>query len=1041
MSSLARKSVENPVLVFIVFALLGMISLFSLRNIPISLFPDMNEPILSVIAMYESAGPESVEKSVTQVIEQSLSGINNLKKMSSTSSEGMSMIELEFKYGANLEKISSDVRDKISEVASDLPKGVKTPSVYKFSGDSMPIMTLAIRGNRSADDLKKMAEVNVVNRLKQASGVSQVFVGGGRKKIVRVEISQNRLEAYGLTMTEVSNALAAQNYELGGGRITEGSKEFNLRTLGEFSSIETINDAIVAHKGGYVVRLSDIGLAAMGYEDVSSMVYINGQPGVYLSINKQSGSNTVSVADSVLEKLEELKTVVPKDVQFEILYDASTQVRATIKSLFESAVLGATLAMLILFFFLRNIRSTLIMGVSIPFSILITLLSMKFAGITLNMLTMTGLILGVGMIVDASVVILENIHKYRERGMRPTIAAMIGTQEMFSSVISGGLTTICVFFPVIFFQSELGFIGQMLPGIIFTIIISLASSLFVALFFVPVLASRFIVFQTRSEKPLKNGVLILLDKKVEQFIEMWTGAYKRLLTIALQNRLKTVCGALALMIASLSCLLFMNVTLIPESPESSVILKASLPIGTNLETTEALIRQLEKTARDEIKGYKTIITSAGGDGAFGGSSRYSGSIQITLPSADKRIDSAKTIKAKLRKHFIDYPSVQFSFSKGEMEDMQGSDIDIALYGDDISTVLVTSQKIIDVMKEKVPDVTDIAVNTTTGLPQIGIEIDRNRAYALGVDVSVIAREINASIGGITATVFHNDGKDYDVILMLQQADRSSILDIDKIFVTGTMGPVAISNFARVEKSLGPVSIKRENQMRLMHITASITSATRADLVEKKIQKAINSTMVLPEGVTVDFSGSWKNVQKTGKTFMLIILMALFLVYGVMAGVYGSFKDPFINMFTIPFGIIGIVIIYLVTGNALSMFTTFGLVMLVGISVNNGIILIDQTNLLVSRGHGVREACISAAGSRLRPILMTTLTTLMGMVPMAFFASDNSDMMKPIGLSVFGGLMSSTLVTLFLIPVLYSLMHEKRGKEKKQTNQGDMPCIK
>ena len=1028
MSSLAKKSVEKPVLVFVIFALLGMVSLFSLRNIPISLYPDMNEPVLAVVAMYESGGPESVEKSVTQVLEQSLSGINNLKKMKSTSSEEMSMIELEFKYGSNLDKISSDVRDKIAEVASDLPKGVRTPSVYKFSGDSMPIMTIAIRGNRSADDLKRIADTSVVNRLKQASGVSQVYVYGGRKKTVRIEISQNRLEAYGLTITEVSNALATQNYELGGGRITEGSKEYILRTLGEFSDVKTINDAIVTQKDGYVVRVSDIGSAVMGYKDINSLVYINGQPGVYLSINKQSGSNTVSVSNSIIEKLDEIKTLVPNDVQFEILFDSSTQVRVTIKSLVDSAIQGAALAMLILFFFLRNIRSTVIMGVSIPFSILITLLSMKFAGISLNMMTMTGLILGVGMIIDASVVILENIHQYRERGMKPTVAAMIGTQEMFATVISGGLTTTCVFIPIVFFQGELGFIGQMLPDIIFTIIISLASSLFVALFLVPVLASRFIVIRTRNEKPLKNRVLVFLDRKVALMIETWKNVYQRLLAGILRNRLKTIFVAVGFMFASVACLFIMNVKLIPESPESSVILNAKLPIGTKLETTDALIRQIEKTARAEIKGYKTIITTAGGDDDFGGSSRYSGSIQIDLPPAGKRIDSVKDIKAKLRKHFKEYPSVQFSFSKGEMDNMQGSDIDIVVYCDDIRTGLDTSQKIINVIKEKVPDVADIAVDMTSGLPQIEIEIDRGRAYALGVDVSGIAREIKASVGGITATVFHDRGKDYDVVLMLQQSDRNSVLDIDKIFVTGTAGSVALSNFARAEKSVGPVSINRENQMRLMHITASITTATRADIVEKKIQEAMKSTMILPEGVTIGFSGSWNTVQKTGKIFMLIILMALFLVYGVMAGVYGSFKDPAINMFTIPFGIIGIAIIYLITGNSLSMFTAFGLVMLVGIAVNNGIILVDQTNLLVARGHNIREACISAAGSRLRPILMTTITTLIGMVPMAFFASDNSEMMKPIGLSVFGGLASSTLVTLFLIPTLYSLMHEKRGSK-------------
>ena len=1038
MSSIAKNCVDNPVLTIIIFALLGMIGLFSLRSVPISLYPDMDEPVLCVVATYESAGPESVEKAVTTVLEQSLSGINNLKKMKSTSSEGMCMIELEFRYGTNLDKISTDIRDKIAEVSSDLPKGVKTPAVYKFSSDSMPIMTLAIRGNRSSDDLKRIAEDRVLDGLKQAAGVSQVTVSGGRKKIVRVEINQNRLEAYGLTMTNISAALAAQNIELGAGRITEGSKDYIIRTLGEFRSVEAINNVVVAKKDGYAIRLSDVGTAAFGYKNPDSMVYINGQPGVYISVTKQSGTNTVNVAKSVLEKLDELRQNVPGDVRFEVLSDSSQQVRATINALVRSAIEGAILAMLVLLLFFRNVRSTLIMGVSIPFSIVITLLCMKFAGITLNMMTMTGLILGVGMIVDASVVILENVYQYRERGTKPTIAATLGTQEMFAVVLSGGLTHICVFLPILFFQGDLGFIGQMLPGIIFTIIISLASSMFVALFLVPVLAGHFLVIRTRKERPIKNGALHALDGAIESAIQGLTDAYKRALETVLRNRGKAILAASGLMILSLACLPLLNIELLPESPESSVILKAKLPVGTKLEATDALIRQLEKNAREEIRGYKSIVASAGGNNDFGSANRYSGTLQIDLmPEGNKR-DSAKAVKEKLRRHFAEFPSVEFSFAKDDLSAVAGSDIDIAIRCADLAKGLECSRGIIGILKAKVPEVTDVAVDMNTGLPQIGIEIDRDRAYELGVDISDLAREINACVDGITATVYHTGGKDYDVVLLLREADRKSIPDIDKIFVAGASGPVALSNFAKAEKSVGPVTINRENQARTLHVTASIASATRADAVERKIKGELSAGMVVPEGVSIAFEGSWKNIKSTGNVFMLIILMALFLVYGVMAGIYGSFKDPIVNMCTIPFGVIGIVVIYLLTGKSLSMFTAFGLVMLVGIAVNNGIILVDQTNLLISRGRGIREACVTAAGSRLRPILMTTLTTLLGMLPMAFFASENSEMLQPIGLSVLGGLTSSTLVTLFLIPVIFSLMHEK-GEKPRKAPKGELIC--
>jgi HAE1 family hydrophobic/amphiphilic exporter-1 len=1053
MSSLAKKSIDNPVLVVIVFAILGIVGLFSLRNIPISLYPNMDEPVLLVVANYGSAGPESVEKSVTKILEQSLSGINNLKKMKSTSSEGTCTIELNFLYGSDLNKTSTDVRDKISEVMADLPAGVKMPAVYKFSSDSMPIMTIAIRGNRSSDDLKKIADDLVVDRMKQASGVSQVTVSGGRKKVVRVEISQNRLEAYGLSMSTVAASLAAQNLELGGGRITEGAKDYSVRTLGEYQSVAAIGESIVARKDGYVVRLSDIGKVSMGYKDASSAVYINGLPGVYVSITKQSGTNTVNVANAVTAKLAEIKTVVPGDVRFEVISDSSAQVRSTINALVRSAIEGAVLAMLILLLFFRNARSTLIMGVSIPFSILITLMSMKFANISLNMMTMTGLILGVGMIVDASVVILENIYQYRERGTRPTVAATLGTTEMFAVVLSGGLTHICVFLPVIFFQSELGFIGQMLPGIIFTIIISLVSSLFVALFLVPVLSSHFLVIRTRKERPVNNAVLRALDLRIARGIDALTNGYRKLLTVVLNHRGKAIFAAVAMLLLSIAAVPLLNVELMPSSAENSVTLKAKLPIGTKLAATDSLMTQLEKIARSEVKGYTSILTSAGGNDDFGGGNRYSGSLTINIPSGGGHADSARTIKDKLRKHFKDFPSVEFSFAKDEMGTITGSDIDITIRSNDIKKGLETSQRIMEIMKEKVPEVSDISADMTSGLPQIGVEIDRDRAYALGVDVADIAREINACLDGTTATIYHDGGNDYDVFLILQKSDRAKALDIEKIFVTGASGPVALSNIARAEKTLGPVTINRENQMRVIHVTASKLTATSPNVIEKRIKDAIASSMVVSEGVSIGFEGSWQTVQKTGKTFILIILMALILVYGVMAGIYGSFKDPLINMCTIPFGIIGILAIYLLTGKSISMFTAFGLVMLVGIAVNNGIILVDQTNLLVSRGSKVREACLNAAASRLRPILMTTLTTLLGMVPMAFFSSDNSEMLQPIGLAVLGGLTSSTLVTLFLIPAVFSLMHETKGSKTPQNKsvnsvneptqaakfQGDVTC--
>ncbi|HOT62889.1 MAG TPA: efflux RND transporter permease subunit [Treponemataceae bacterium] len=1027
--SMSSKVVDHPILTAVVFALLGIMSLYAISNVSIGLFPDIEMPVAVVYTTYESAGPESVEKSVTKVLESSLTGISNLKSLTSTSSEGSSLIKLEFNYGTDLDVVTMEIRDKIDRVRGSLPDDSDSPQIMKFDSSSQPIIKIAIRGNRTAEELKKIADDYIVDRLQQANGVGQASASGGREKIVRVEVSQNRLEAYGITMTEVISALAAQNLELGGGKIEEGSKSYSVRTVGEFASVDEVGEAIIANKGGYVVRLSDIGKAFMGYEDTSSYVYVNGDPGVYVSVTKQSGENTVSVADAVYEKLDDIRSGLPSDITLEIVSDSSEQVRSTIRALLDSAWQGGVLAMLILFLFLRNLKSTLIMGISIPFSILITLLCMGFAGITLNMMTMTGLILGVGMVVDASVVVLENIYQYRERGTKPTIAAVLGTQEVFASVLSGNLTTICVFIPIILFKSDLGFIGQLFTDLIFTIIIALVSSLFVAIFLVPVLSSKFLSIKTRAEKPLKKPTLIRVDGAIERWLAALSNLYEGALRTVLKRRKTTVIVVLGLFLVSLATITRLNVRLIPNMSDDSVTLEVELPLGTKLDDTNAVLQQLEAIVRDEIRGYESIITTVGSGGHFSSSKPHYGTIAVNLPDATEQIDTADAVKAKLRAHFDSFPQATMTFSAGMMRNMTGADIDIAVRADDLDAALSSARDIVAIMKASVPDVSEATIDTTEGLPEVEVAIDRDRAYDFGVTVTAVANEIYASVKGKAATVYREKGEEYSVTVYLQDSDRSSVPDLEKIYVKGTGGRVAVSNFATLEKGLGPVAINREDQRRTVHIQADILTNTKANAVEDRIKKALDESIVLPEGVTVSYEGSWKEIAETGRVFAMIITLALLLVYGVMAGTYESFKDPFINMFTIPLGLIGIVAIYLVTGQFISMFTALGFVMLVGIAVNNGIILVDQTNLLVNRGTPLKEACVQAAASRLRPILMTTLTTLLGMFPMAFFPSANSVMLQPIGLSVFGGLLSSTLITLFFIPVLYSLVNERSTRKE------------
>lgn len=601
-----------------------------------------------------------------------------------------------------------------------------------------------------------------------------------------------------------------------------------------------------------------------------------------------------------------------------------------------------------------------------------------------------------------------------------------------SSVISGNLTTICVFIPFFVYKSKLDMLGELFTTLMVVIIIALLSSLVVAMFLVPVLAGKFLPVDNRTEVPINNKFLKKCDSAVEKAISWIRDRYRAALRVALHHRFATV--LISFTILSSSVLLFnhLRVTFMSNFNDTEVGLNVELPLGTNLSETKSVLEQFYQIAKDEIKDYENIVVSVGSSSGMSLSTdtSYKGSISITLPDASKQTDSADSVKQKLRRHFEDFPTATFTFDDGKMQQMTGSDIDIALSGNSLEKLVETGNQIKDLIKEKIPEATEPSLDIEEGLPQVEIRIDRARASSFGISVSSIANEINYSINGKTATTYRADGDDYSVVVLLNDQDRGDIPDLEKIYVNGTNGRYAVSNFAQVVRGTGPVSISRENKTRTVHLTAEITAGSNAGEIENQIKQTINENMVIPEEVNVSFEGSWKDTMNTMKILLIVVFLAVILVFGVMAGTYESFKDPFINMFTLPFLIVGVVVIHLVTGQSFSMVSMLGVVMLVGIVVNNGIILVDQTNLLVHRGMKVLEACESAGASRLRPVLMTTLTTILGMIPMAFFGDANSSMTQPIGLCIIGGLTSSTIVTLFIIPVLYSLFNKKEDSQKK-----------
>lgn len=1031
--SIAQKVVKRPVLVVVAFALVLIVSIYSLSSIALALIPDVTLPMVMINTTYTGANAEVVEKTVTKVLESSLAKVQGVTKMTSTSSDGSSAITLKFNYGADLDKAVNNIRDKVDEARDSLPSESNSPTIEKVDPNSQPIIKIAVKGDRSSEELKQIAEDEVEPKIEQCEGVASASVTGGRTEAIRVDASLERLHAYGLTLQALSTALSSQNLELGGGKITDLGTEYTVKTTGAFSSVdEDIKNAVVATRNGRTIRLSDVATVYDGYKDAETTVFINGQDGIYVSIQKQTGSNTVNVANSVYQKLKTIQEVLPKDVKLEVVSDDSTQVRSTVQDLILAIVEGAILTMFFVFLFLRSMKSTIIIAIAMPISVLATLLSLYFAGMSLNMMTMAGLLVSIGNIVDSSIVILDNTVKYRERGANPTVAAMLGSQEMLVAITAGILASLSVFVPIILFSNQLGMLGIMFKPMVFTIIISHIVSWFVAVFLVPVLASHYLPIRTRDEKPLKNKYLILIDKTIGNGINSLLKFYKRALTAVLRHRLATILTVLAILVLSVMLLLpRLSIVFSPQMSSSSVTLTITMPLGTTLDTTEKMVNDLADKARKELTDITNVIATAGSSGGMSSSTQdFKASLTVTLAEGKYSIQNYQRVQNVLRSHFSDYPSATFDFSSGNRI-QENSDIDITLATSTNYTGLSkASQEILDLIKSDVPEVQEASSDTDEGLPQVEVRIDRQKAYSMGISVSSIATEIRDAIKGYASTTYQKSNDSIDVYVRLQDSDRQKIASLDKVFLLNASSQnIPLSSIATIVKGYGPVELHRTTQQRSIELTGTLAAGHQANVVEAKIKSLIKSKLIIPSDVYVSFNGSWAEVMTMASVFGVIIILALLLVFCVMAGQYESFKDPLINMTTVPLMLIGVLAAYALMGQSLSMFTIVGVVMLIGIVVNNGILLVDYTNLLRARGASLMEACIEGGTSRFRPVLMTAGATILGNVPMAFASSGSSSMTQPIGLAVIGGLTSATFITLLLIPVVYYLVNEKKARKE------------
>ncbi len=1032
---LSEFGIKRPVTVFMIFIGVTVIGLVALVNLNIDLLPDMSFPIVAVMTDYPGVGPAEVEAMVSRPMEGVVSMVRNVKNVRSTSKEGSSMITLEFDWGTDIDAAAIDVREKIDLIKSHLPDGVQNPTIVKFDPALMPVMVVGVSSPRGVSELRQYCYDNLKDRLARIPGVAAVTVQGGQDRQIQVNIDRTRMEALGLSFDQVGTVLMASNLNLPGGHLKSGQLDFLIRIPGEFKSVEQISSTVIGNKGGTPVYLRDIAKVEDSFTEIDTETKLNGQRSVALVIQKQSGSNTVEVSNKIQSKIKEMQKQMPSDIKLSTAFDSAEFIRESVKTLQTEAIGGSLLAILIILLFLRNFSSTLIISFSIPFSIIVTFVLLYFRNMTLNIMTLGGLALGVGRLVDDSIVVLENIYRHREAGYSPKEAALKGSDQVAMAVLAATITTIVVFLPIAFVS---GIAGVLFRPMAYTVSFSLIGSYFVSMMLLPLLTSRFLKLEPHDAVKAQYSWWKRMLEKIGQWLNGLDDAYQKALTWSLSHK-KAVMGiTLAVVAASLALLLLIDSEFIPSSDEGEFTVNVTMPVGTSFRQTGSIMQRMEDIVKADVPEIRTLFTTFGeGEGmrkAMAGTGPNIGAMRVKVGPRSQRSRSVDQIINMLRTKFSAIPDAQSVFLSGSLISQimsmgAGGAIQVDIQGYNLETSKKLAEQIKEIMAS-VPGTRDVSVSRKEGMPELQVMVDRDKAGAMGLSIYQVASAVETAFKGRTVTRFRDSkfGKEYDVVVRFQEKDRTQVPDIKNLKVMSPTGQlVPVSNIAKVQKAFGPVDISRKNQQRIVSVTANATGraigAINGELAEK-IGK-----ISIPEGFTVEVGGSAKDMADSFKNLFYATLLAIMLVYMVLASQFESLLDPFVIMFSVPLGIVGVIWGLFLTGHNFSVIAFIGVIMLVGIVVSNAILLVDYANVLRREGLALYQAVIKSGHTRLRPILMTTLTTIVGMLPMALGIGESAETSAPLAVSVISGLTVSTVLTLIFVPTLYVLFEERLKKNK------------
>lgn len=1034
--NLPEMSVRRPITTIMLFMAIIIIGFVAYQRLPIDLLPEIEPPIISVLTQYPGASAQDVEINVSKKIESGLSSVTNLKKIRSTSIDNISVVTLEFEYGTNLDEASNDIRSALEFTKRNLPEDALDPIIFKFSTNIFPVVFLAVTANESYIGLNKLVENEIVDPLKRVNGVGTVQAFGGPIRQILIQIDPKKLEAYNISIQQLGQVLQAENLDLPSGTIKMGNMEYNLRVPGEFTNVNEIKNLVVSQQSGRIVYLKDIAEVKDSLKDRTINVRLNGGRGLQIIIQKQSGANTVQVAKDIKAKLEQIKKNLPSDVKIDTIVDTSEYIVNSINNLAEAVILGAVFVSIVILLFLRKWRATLIILLTLPVSLIGAFIYLYFTGNTINIISLSSLSIAVGMVVDDAIVILENITHHVERGARPREAAIFGSSEVGLAVTASTFTIVAVFFPLVFISGIAGILFNQL-GFLVTVMILV--SLLAALTLIPMLSAK-LLKSKKEEKPIKNPYLKKIDSTLSHFLNILDDYYQRILNWALDHKKTVIIGAILIFIGSLALIPVVGTEFFPRSDSGNFQLTLELQPGIRLEETIEYVKKVEDIIKKDFPEIEFVAGRSGvNDQGFSsilfgqreGTNISSVQVRTVKKSQRKRtiFDMADALREKLKpipgiKSF----TINTSGSMSMLTGGTGSPIEVDIIGPNLDETYQIANNIKEYMT-KLEGTRDVRIDIGDPRPELQVILQRDKMALNGLNTALVATTLRNNYYGLTATKYRELGDEYDIFISLPPEKRNSIADIDNLPIkTMTGSTVRLKDVGKVVQQYSPPEIKRKEQERVVAVLSDVEGRSLGE-VTTDIKKYVN-TLQLPSNVFIEYSGQIEQQTDTFKDLSLLLILSIILVYMVMASQFESLLDPFIIMFSVPFSFTGVFLALFVTGTPFSVIAFLGSIMLIGIVVKNAIVLIDYTNITRARGYELRDAIIYSGRNRLRPVLMTALTTLLGLIPLAISRGEGSETWQPLGISTIGGLFFSTVITLIIVPVLYSVF-ETRIKQKKE----------